>query len=95
MKTFTFASLAAFAVLTFFGCKTADNAVDCQSICNRYQECFDEDYDVSDCTERCLDDVSNEGFVTQADECDTCLDDNASCAAATFASASECAGIVP
>lgn len=94
MKTFTFASLFAFGVLAFFGCAPADNAVDCQGICNRYQECFDENYDVGDCTERCVDDASNEGYATQADECDACIDDK-SCTSATFNCATECAGIVP
>lgn len=94
MKTITIASLLAFAVLAFFGCKTADNAVDCQGICNRYQECFDEKYDVSDCTERCLDDASNEGYDTQADECVRCIDDK-SCTSATFTCATQCGGIVP
>jgi hypothetical protein len=94
MKTITIASLFAFGVLVFFGCKTADNAVDCQGICDRYQECFDESYDVSDCTERCLDDASNEGYDTQADACDACIDDK-SCASATFNCATKCAGIVP
>jgi len=97
MKTFIMAGIFAVSSLLFFGCNTntADNAVDCNAICERYEECYDKDYDSGACVDRCLDDAANEGYATKADACDACLDDAESCTAQTFKCATECSSIVP
>lgn len=85
-------------LLLAFGCGTADELeaeIDCQSICDRYSECFDADYDVSACQERCEDNVDT-GDIEQedVDECSDCIDDR-SCTGATFACTTQCASVVP
>ena len=71
------------------------NSVDCGSVCKRYADCFNADYDVEGCTDRC------EKSADSADErqrklkaCDACIGDR-SCTEATFNCAADCAGIVP
>lgn len=32
-----------------------DRTLDCHGICDNYQDCFDSDYDVSECRDRCED----------------------------------------
>lgn len=89
-------SLCAFlfgsAAIAVSGCDEADQAVDCSQICNRYQECFDEDYDVSACIDRCRPMLDEDPH--GADDCEACIDDR-SCTGAVFNCASDCAGIVP
>jgi len=81
-----------------FGCDAADQIeaeIDCHSVCDRYSECFDADYDVSACQNDCENGVDN-GELAQSDldECDACIADR-SCADATFSCATECLSIVP
>lgn len=86
--------MLAFAV-TSTGCDSADRVYDCASICSKYEECINDDYDVSACTSKCEDMAdNNEAFEDKADDCQACIDDR-SCAGAVFGCASECAGIVP
>jgi hypothetical protein len=76
------------------GCSEVDEAFDCQQICSRYSDCFDANYDVAACRNRCESNADNEaGFADKADACETCLDDR-SCSG-SFACTSECIGIVP
>jgi hypothetical protein len=80
------------------GCAAADKVeakIDCHSVCDRYSECLDADYDVSACQSSCEDSIDS-GDLSQSDldDCDNCIDDR-SCANATFACATECVGIVP
>ena len=62
MKRMLFAvlSVAAFATLgiagpavTLTGCSEADELIDCTKICNKYSDCFDSEYDVDACVDRC------------------------------------------
>lgn len=76
-------------------CGEAEELVDCQRICSRYASCFDEDYDVGACRDRCETKSDEEsGFESKADACESCIDDR-SCSAATFACTTECGDIVP
>jgi hypothetical protein len=81
--------LPSFAV-GFVGCGEAEQAFDCQSVCSKYQSCFNKDYDVGACRDRCRNNVSR----AKADSCESCINDK-SCASATFTCATECGGIVP
>jgi hypothetical protein len=75
-------------------CEKADEAFDCGSICSRYKDCSDADYDATACADRCRDSAAaDESFSDQADMCETCIDDK-SCTG-SFACAAECANIVP
>jgi hypothetical protein len=81
-----------------YGCDAADDieaTIDCDSVCSRYSECFDRNYDVSACRNRCEDSIDT-GDLAQSnlDDCENCIDDR-SCADATFSCATECISIVP
>lgn len=83
-----------FAFSTWIACDKADEVFDCAQICNRYSDCFDADYDVGECVDRCEDNAANDdAFSDAADACENCLDDR-SCTG-SFACADECIGIVP
>jgi hypothetical protein len=89
----------AFGFFSALGCGEAvdevTNTVNCASVCDRYAECFDSDFDVEGCTDRCEDDAdASENREQRLEACNSCIDDR-SCTSATFACATECAGIVP
>jgi hypothetical protein len=96
MKTWTLA--LAITGATLFGsvtCDEAKTAFDCHEVCTRYQSCFDNNYDVSACRDRCRSKAANDNSVQdQASRCASCIDDK-SCAGALFGCATECVGIVP
>lgn len=71
-----------------------EQAIDCRSVCDRYQSCFDADYDTAACRSRCDRVVEERNRSYAADECDTCMDDR-SCAGAVFSCSTPCAGIIP
>lgn len=72
-----------------------DNAFDCQSVCDRYQTCFDSDYDVGACAARCRDASDDDNdYEREADVCNACIDER-SCGSATFNCAGSCGSIVP
>jgi hypothetical protein len=78
----------------FSGCDEADKTFDCASICQRYDDCIDGDYDVSACTDRCKDMADqSDAFADKADACESCIDDR-SCAE-SFPCVDECVGVVP
>jgi len=79
----------------FLGCDSVDRKFDCTQICQRYSDCFDSEYDVSGCVDRCEQNAEDsKDFDRKADDCENCLDDR-SCAGSTFSCADECVGIVP
>lgn len=85
--------------LAFIGCSdTIDeitNTISCHSVCDRYSECFNADYDVDGCTDRCENDASSdEDREARLKSCNDCIDER-SCTGAAFACADNCAGIVP
>ena len=76
-------------------CDEIDEAFDCQSVCSRYQDCYDADYDVGACRDNCRARAATDSSVkAAANICEACLDDM-SCASATFNCASSCGSIVP
>ncbi|HYP90078.1 MAG TPA: hypothetical protein VEQ59_18035 [Polyangiaceae bacterium] len=71
------------------------NKVDCHSVCKRYADCFDSDYDVDGCKDKCENSTdSSDARQRKLDSCDDCLDSH-SCTGAAFSCADECVGIVP
>ncbi len=89
--------LGAGLVVGTAGCGAAeevDQLYDCQSVCSRYQSCFDSKYDVAACRARCKTNSEKDmEYRRKAELCETCIDDR-SCKDATFKCATECAGIV-
>jgi hypothetical protein len=85
------------AIVTFVGaggCDETQNAFNCTDLCNRYQDCFDQNYDVSACSSRCQNLANDsQNFDERANSCQNCMNDN-SCAGAALTCPS-CAGIVP
>jgi hypothetical protein len=71
-----------------------DEASDCNEICETYQMCFDEDYDVDACQDECTDRADDPDHRDQEEECSNCIDE-ASCTGAAFSCATDCIGIVP
>lgn len=95
MKYFVLTLSIAIAGLVAVNCGEADRLFDCQSVCSRYQSCFDSNYDVSACRNRCKDKAdADKEFERKADACETCIDDR-SCTDATFKCTTQCASIVP
>jgi hypothetical protein len=92
---FAYALALGIALASTSSCSSVEHAYDCNQICGRYQECFDASYDTGTCESRCRDHASDDNdYGNHAESCQSCIDDR-SCAGATFACASECAGIVP
>lgn len=84
---------------TVVGCSEATdevtNTISCGEVCTRYSDCFDADYDIEGCIDRCEDDAdASENKERRLEMCDACIDDR-SCTEATFDCTSECVGIVP
>jgi hypothetical protein len=99
MRTMFVVMLLGFAVFvglsTSNGCGTTDNVFDCQSVCSRYHDCYDADYDVGKCRSSCRSRSENDSSVrAAADQCEACIGDK-SCLSATFSCAVPCASIVP
>jgi hypothetical protein len=99
MKTrFQFAAVLCFGLAAVIGCSAADEVkdeIDCQQVCKRYSECFNSDYDVDACQDKCENNAgSDDDKRAKLRSCDDCIDDK-SCTDATFNCATECAGIVP
>ncbi len=91
-----FASLFTLSVafaITAPACSSVDEAYDCNQICNKYKDCFDANYDASECASDCRASADDDSYAAKAEDCESCIDDR-SCAG-TFACAGECAGIVP
>jgi hypothetical protein len=82
----------------FFGiasCDSVDAAFDCQKVCQRYHDCFDQDYNVDKCRSDCRADSANDSTVrSKADACESCIDDM-SCTSAVFNCTQDCGAIVP
>lgn len=88
-------------IFAFVGAACSDatdpivNRITCGDVCGRYKDCFDEDYDVESCTDRCENDATaDEEKEEQLESCSACIDDE-SCTAAVFECTTECAAFVP
>jgi hypothetical protein len=76
-------------------CDSADEAFDCQQVCSKYHDCYDQSYDVGHCRDQCRARAANDPSVKQAaDTCEACIDGK-SCVSATFECGGSCSNIVP
>ncbi len=86
---------AAVAISFFGGCQPIDAALDCNTICTRYKDCFDGTYSVATCADRCRAKASNDStLATAINRCEACIDTRA-CASASFNCGSDCSNVVP
>ena len=83
------------AVALFGGCQPIDAALDCNTICKRYKDCYNGSYDVSACADRCRASArTNKDLANSINRCEACINDRA-CASATFNCGADCSNIVP
>ncbi len=82
------------ALFSFASCDKIDVLTDCQNICDKYQDCFDSDFDVSDCRDRCEENSDDEDFADDVSTCEDCIDDR-DCVEGAFDCGSLCGGVVP
>jgi len=92
-------AMSASLLVAGVGCgETADevtNSITCGEVCEQYSDCFDADYDVDGCIDRCENAATaNEDRERRLEICDACIDDR-SCTEATFSCTDDCVGIVP
>jgi len=67
----------------------------CADVCKRYADCFNNDYDVDGCTDKCEKSADTASAQQRKlKQCDACIGER-SCTEATFNCAADCAGIVP
>ena len=80
--------------LGFASCDKAENALDCASICDRYKDCWNKDYDAGKCRSDCRTKANaDSGFEAKVDMCAACIEDK-SCGG-TFACVVDCSPVVP
>lgn len=102
MKFWVFACMAVgLLAFTNASCSDEDNpivqaeqAIDCGSICDRYKECFDKNYDTDECQSNCDTRADEPNHKDQEERCSDCVDE-ASCGGAVFSCTDDCIGIVP
>lgn len=87
------------AIASTLGCSEAadeiESQIDCPSICKKYSDCYDKDYDVEECSSDCKAKFDEDPeYINKIDACDSCIE-NKSCTESTFECADECIGIVP
>ena len=75
------------------GCDDVEAAFDCDTVCERYRDCFDLSYDVAACQNRCEIAAETDVFQNLVDSCEDCIGVN-SCVSTTF-NCPVCDNIVP
>ena len=91
---FSAMSLTAVLAATQPGCDNAERIYNCAEICDKYDECIDDDLDNEECIDSCTDKAaSSEAEEDRADACQECIDGE-SCTASVFNCSAECAGFV-
>ena len=77
----------------FSGCG-AETAFDCDTVCTRYRDCYDSNFDVGKCRDSCRDRAANDATIkSKADACESCIG-GMSCVSATFNCSQDCAAII-
>jgi hypothetical protein len=80
--------------VTLVSCDAADRAFDCQTVCNRWKECFDQNYNVAKCRDTCRAKAANDAqYEAKADACEMCIGDR-SCVGSAVSCGASCAEIV-
>jgi hypothetical protein len=83
------------ASLFLLHCGKVDRLEDCQQICSQYENCVDDDFDVSKCRDRCEERGDDDSkYDREIDYCETCIEQNNACADTGAQCVEECAPIV-
>ncbi len=91
----SFLAVVATVGLAVASCDSIDTAFDCDSVCSRYRDCYDSNYNVGACRDSCRTRAANDPNVKgAADTCEACIGDK-SCLSATFNCGASCSNIVP
>jgi hypothetical protein len=99
-RTNLFAALTVVSV-TGLGCDDGavdriDNRIDCRAICDKYEECVDDDFDVDECKDDCRQNALDDNeFESKVDRCSDCVTGDDSCVETAWSCTDECVGIVP
>ncbi|HVJ18120.1 MAG TPA: hypothetical protein VM686_22020 [Polyangiaceae bacterium] len=102
MRALTLLALATVVALgVAAGCAEDDfldplsSNLDCQEVCESYEECVDPYYDVAACRSRCLDETADDDTLKdRLSDCETCLDDSF-CGDGIYPCSGICAGFLP
>lgn len=79
---------------SLLSCDAADRAFDCQSVCSRWRDCFNKDYNVGKCSDTCRAKAANDDkYEERADACEACIGDK-SCIGSVASCSASCAEIV-
>ena len=90
----TFVVVASLFAVSFSGCQAVDSHFDCNKVCTKYHDCFDGDYDIAKCTDRCQSNATNnDNYYVDVNNCESCIDGK-SCGG-SFACVGECSTVVP
>ncbi|HEY1097921.1 MAG TPA: hypothetical protein VGF99_03295 [Myxococcota bacterium] len=102
MKTLAFSTFAILAAIAgtaacdgpFSGDEGSAFETDCRQICEKYEDCVDDDTDIDDCTADCVENsVESDNFQEEVDNCEECLDGE-SCIESVFGCSSECGEVI-
>jgi len=98
VKSFSIVLALQIASLALVNCSDSvdevTNNITCNGVCERYKDCFDGNYEVDACTNKCESDATaSEEKERRLELCDNCIEDR-SCTE-SFGCADECGGIVP
>lgn len=75
------------------GCDEIEAEFDCDTVCERYRDCFNSAYDVGACQSRCEALAESDAYQATVDACEDCIGVN-SCLSTTF-NCPSCNNIVP
>lgn len=99
MTRFTSLFFASFVLGSVaLGCSAADSVTNhftCNDVCQTYADCFDSNYDVGECKNRCEDKANDSNRKQDSlDECHACIKDK-SCVADIASCSGSCGNFVP
>jgi hypothetical protein len=72
----------------------SEQAVRCERIGKRVEDCAGDNYDVGEFRQECVDKSSDDDYQADAKKCDECLDNDNTCAENIAKCAVDCTGIV-
>ena len=78
-KTLSMFVLTTAALLSTGGCSAIGEAIDCDQLCEKVEDCLYDDLDVHVCADRCEDRVDDSALAEKLDQCTDCLDHGVSC----------------
>ena len=87
-------SIGFVALISFASCDAIDVLTDCQNVCDKYQDCFDPEFDVGVCRNRCEENADDSTFADDVSSCENCIDGK-DCVEGAFDCGALCGQVVP